>query len=76
MDRLIALLQQDAAFRLWYVAGGFVLIIAPMLMLAIWYHGSITRSAGGRSLMKRQNANRPRAKAGLLNARAQLGEAA
>jgi hypothetical protein len=30
------LLQQDGAFRLWYVASGLALLLVPMLALAVW----------------------------------------
>ena len=53
---------QDPTFRLWYVAGGLVLLAGPMIWLAIWYHANIGKSAGGRALMRRQNRNRPLAR--------------
>ena len=53
-------LFQDQTFRLWYIAGGMLLLIGPMLWLSWWYHCDISSSSGGRQLMQRQNANRPR----------------
>jgi hypothetical protein len=53
-------LFQDPTFRLWYIAGGMLLLIGPMLWLSRWYHRNILSSEGGRKLMQRQNANRPR----------------
>ena len=53
-------LFQDPTFRLWYIAGGMLLLIGPMLWLSLWYHRNILSSEGGRKLMQRQNANRPR----------------
>ena len=51
---------QDPTFRLWYIAGGVLLLVGPMLWLSWWYHRNIGSSSGGRQLMQRQNANRPR----------------
>ena len=53
-------LFQDPTFRLWYIAGGMLLLIGPMLWLSLWYHRNILSSEGGRKLMQRQNTNRPR----------------
>lgn len=52
-------LFQDQTFRLWYTAGGMLLLVGPMLWLSYWYHRNIGGSPGGRRLMQRQNANRP-----------------
>jgi hypothetical protein len=53
-------LFQDPTFRLWYIGGGMLLLVGPMLWLSYWYHRNILNSEGGRRLMQRQNANRPR----------------
>jgi hypothetical protein len=61
-------LFQDLTFRLWYIAGGMLLLIGPMLWLSRWYHRNISGSGehgsamtpGGRKLMQRQQASRPR----------------
>ena len=53
-------LFQDLTFRLWYIAGGMLLLIGPMLWLSRWYHRNISGSEGGRKLMQRQQASRPR----------------
>ncbi len=53
-------LFQDPTFRLCYIAGGMLLLIGPMLWLSLWYHRNIHNGEGGRRLMQRQNANRPR----------------
>jgi hypothetical protein len=72
-------LFQDPTFRLWYIAGGMLLLIGPMLWLSRWYHRNIgspgehgsAMTPGGRELMQRQRANRPRA-----HVMPDLGEAA
>lgn len=73
MDSLMTTLQ-DPDVRAWYVAIGMTLIIAPMLLLAFWYHRAIRRSPGGRELMRRQHARPVRARGSLLQAHAQLRE--
>ena len=53
-------LFQDQNFRLWYIAGGVLLMVGPMVALSLWYHRNILSSEGGRRLMQRHNKNRPR----------------
>ena len=53
-------LFQDPTFRLWYIAGGMLLLIGPMLWLSRWYHRNIGGSDGGRKLMQRQQGSLPR----------------
>lgn len=31
-------LFQDPTFRLWYIGGGMLLLVVPMLCLSYWYH--------------------------------------
>ena len=57
-------LFQDPTFRLWYIGGGMLLLVVPMLCLSYWYHRNIGSSGehgsamtpGGRRLMQRQRA--------------------
>ena len=37
----------------------FAWMVLPMIGLAIWYHGTIGETAGGRRLMDKQNRNAP-----------------
>lgn len=67
----LAQLLQDRSFRLWYIAGGVALLVIPMLWLSLWYHRGIGTTDGGRKLMRRQAANRPR-----VRSTAGLGDAA
>ncbi len=39
-------LFQDPTFRLWYIAGGMLLLIGPMLWLSRWYHRNIAEQRG------------------------------
>lgn len=40
----------------WYVMFCMAVMVLPMIAIAIWYHGNIAGSEGGRELMQRQNA--------------------
>ena len=41
-----------------YILVLMAVMVLPMVLLARWYHGNINTTAGGRELMKRQNAGR------------------
>lgn len=50
----IAAALSDPAVRGWYLLVCFALMVLPMVALAVWYHRTIRKSAGGRALMERQ----------------------
>jgi len=54
----IARLLQDPGVRGWSEVGAFLLLTAPILVTAIWYHRAIRKSPGGRQLMRRQSGGR------------------
>lgn len=58
LDTLFTLLA-DPTIHAWYSGFCFALMVLPMLALAIWYHGRIRRTSGGRALMRRQGASAP-----------------
>lgn len=45
----------DPAVRDWYILGCFALMVAPMILLTVWYHSNIGKTEGGRRLMQRHN---------------------
>lgn len=49
----------DPTTRSWYLAFCMAVMIVPMIALAIWYHRGISRSEGGRELMRRQSRASP-----------------
>ncbi len=48
----------DPTVRDWYILSCFALMVAPMVLLTIWYHTNIGNTEGGRRLMNRQNRSR------------------
>lgn len=60
MFKTFALWLHDGTFSLVYSVALFAVMTVPMLLLAIWYHGNIKKTEGGRRLMVRQNAGRVR----------------
>jgi len=45
----------DPTMRMWYIGFCMFVMVAPMVLLSIWYHRGIRRTRGGRALMRRQN---------------------
>ncbi len=67
MQRMIAHWLADPAIFTAYMVFALAVLIVPMIMLSLWYHKSVRRSAGGRALMNEQNAEPPLAHAAFLS---------
>lgn len=65
----------DPAVRDWYILGCFALMVAPMVLLTIWYNLNIGKTEGGRRLMERQNRSRIEPRGSLSGAAHSVREA-
>ena len=59
MSKAIAHWLADPAIYTAYLVFALAVLIVPLIILSRWYHKSVDRSAGGRALMKEQNAAPP-----------------
>ncbi len=51
---MLADLIRDPVFQNIYLVAAFALMVGPMIVLTIWYHGTINRTSGGQALMREQ----------------------
>lgn len=58
LQRLALWASSPDVTNVWLLAS-FVVAVVPITVLSYWYHSNIGNSAGGRSLMNRQNRARP-----------------
>ena len=78
IETIAIALRDDTVFKI-YLAVMMAVMIGPMVLLTMYYHANVSRSGGGKALMREQekhapNASNPRRALGNLGAAGRMAK--